>query len=298
MSTFAKFLSTHIERINQVLSRHLASLDTNSEDAQLNRAIKYCLLNGGKRVRPLLVYASAYACHEPGPLSDAAAAALECIHTYSLIHDDLPAMDDDELRRGMPSCHIAFDEATAILAGDALQALAFEYLSQALEQGEAATQLQMCQLLAQASGSRGMVAGQSLDLEAVGKTLTLLDLTRVHQLKTGALIKASVVLGALSTNSASEQQIQDLSAYADAIGLAFQIQDDILDVTTDTATLGKRQGADHAHNKPTFVSLLGLDKSREKTQALFDEALDALSSFDYRADYLRELAAYMIKRSH
>ncbi len=297
MSSFAEFISTHTHRVNNALKDRF-NQNTNDSHQKLSEAMRYSLFNGGKRIRPLLIYASAYAFNEPNTLTDAAAAAIECIHTYSLIHDDLPAMDDDELRRGKPTCHIAFDEATAILAGDALQALAFEWLSQPYLNSDPVKQLKMCQVLATASGAQGMVSGQSIDLAAVGNSLSLEALTHMHRLKTGALISASTQLGALSTGVNDEKHLDALYHYSNAIGLAFQIQDDILDVTADTATLGKQQGADIANNKPTFVSLLGLETAKKQAQQLYDEALDALGCFDYRADYLRNLAAYIIQRKY
>lgn len=292
--SFNDFLTHCRQRVDSALEQQLT---TYSAHPRLQEAMRYSLLNGGKRVRPVLVYASASALHDIGPTTDQAAIALEAIHAYSLIHDDLPAMDDDNLRRGKPTCHIAFDEATAILAGDALQALAFESLCEH-EELDASIRIQMIHILAQCSGASGMVAGQSIDLSAVNQTLTLDELETMHRLKTGALINASVQLGALSTGLASREQLDALTVYADAIGLAFQVQDDILDVTSDTATLGKQQGADAALSKPTYVSLLGLDQARAKARVLHEQALDALSGFDYRADYLRHISGYIVQRNH
>jgi geranylgeranyl diphosphate synthase type II len=295
--SFTDYLSECSQRIDRVLTDHIAVYDAHPH---LLKAMKYSLFNGGKRVRPILIYASAEALSDvtkstDTTASDHAAMAVEAIHAYSLIHDDLPAMDDDALRRGKPTCHIAFDEATAILAGDALQAFAFNILCEAVAI-DPATQLQMIHTLSHASGANGMVGGQSLDLAAVEQTLTLNQLETMHRLKTGALISASTRLGALSTGIASEKQLQALHEYANAIGLAFQVQDDILDVTSDTHTLGKQQGADAALNKPTYISLLGLDAARQKAHQLHEQALDALSGFDYRADNLRHLSAYIINR--
>jgi farnesyl diphosphate synthase/geranylgeranyl diphosphate synthase type II len=295
MLSFDDFCQQYRDRVNNTLTELFSQ--TPGPAPELSKAMQYSSFNGGKRIRPLLVYAGAMALGEPSRLTDISAAAVECIHAYSLIHDDLPAMDDDDLRRGKPTCHIVFGEATAILAGDALQTLAFEWLSQNNE-ANANTQLAILQTLAKASGNNGMVAGQAIDLSAVDQELNLEQLTTMHNLKTGALIDASIQMGALSTDMASSQQLVALKTYAQAIGLAFQVQDDILDVTSDTETLGKQQGADMAHNKPTFVSLLGLDGAREKASKLYNDALNALSSFDYRADYLRHLAAYIIKRQH
>ena len=298
MSSFKAFSAGYRTRVDQVLSERLAAAP--GDHSPLDQAIHYSLLNGGKRVRPLLVYASALAIGELNGLTDSAAAAIEAIHAYSLIHDDLPAMDDDQLRRGKPTCHIAFGEATAILAGDALQALAFEWLAapHATVAIPAAIPLAMLQVVTQASGNKGMVAGQSIDLAAVDQALSLAQLKQMHQLKTGALIKASVQIGALSTGQAEDSQLSSLKTYAHAVGLAFQIQDDILDVTADTHTLGKQQGADLAHNKPTFVSLLGIEQAQAQANRLYQQALDALGGFDYRADHLRDLAAYIVQRRH
>jgi geranylgeranyl diphosphate synthase, type II len=290
------YLNKCSQRIDRVLADHIAAYDAHP---QLLNAMKYSLFNGGKRVRPVLVYACAEAISDirqsTTTVSDYAAMAIEAIHAYSLIHDDLPAMDDDDLRRGKPTCHIAFGEATAILAGDALQAFAFNILCEAVE-ADPSIQLQMIHTLSHASGANGMVGGQSIDLASVEQTLTLNQLETMHRLKTGALISASTRLGALSTGIASEAQLRALHEYANAIGLAFQVQDDILDVTSDTHTLGKQQGADAALNKPTYISLLGVDAAQKKAKALHEQALDALSGFDYRADNLRHLSAYIINR--
>lgn len=289
-NAFSQFLSKYRERINNQLS---GRLENYASHKRLQQAMAYSLLNGGKRVRPILVYASAQASGDINPCTDCAAVALEAIHAYSLIHDDLPAMDDDDLRRGKATCHIAFDEATAILAGDALQTFAFEVLFSA----EVPDELLRTMLLTllQASGAQGMVAGQSIDLEAVDSDLNLSELETMHQLKTGALINASVRLGALSAQ-ASTSQLSALQTYSSAIGLAFQVQDDILDVISDTQTLGKQQGADAAMSKPTYVSLLGLEAAQQKAQQLYEEAIDALSSFDSKAEHLRNMAAYIINR--
>ncbi len=257
-------------------------------------AMKYSLLSGGKRVRPVLTYATATAVGGINPATDAAACALEAIHAYSLIHDDLPAMDDDDLRRGQPTCHIAFDEATAILAGDGLQALAFELLATA-PGIEAVTRAQLLAQLATAAGPAGMVGGQAIDLAAVNQQLTLEQLQHMHNLKTGALIRAAVLMGAISAG-ANEQQLASLSRYADAIGLAFQVQDDILDVVADTSTLGKPQGSDISHNKPTYVSLLGLEGARAKARDLLNQALAACDNLGEQAEQLRQLAHYVVER--
>ncbi|WP_226642597.1 (2E,6E)-farnesyl diphosphate synthase [Microbulbifer variabilis] len=265
---------------------------------KLYEAMRYAALGPGKRLRPALVYACAqifYGVDFDPAKCDASAAALECMHAYSLVHDDLPAMDDDDLRRGRPTCHIAFDEATAILAGDALQTQAFELLL--ADSTEPTVKLQLIAELSRASGSRGMVAGQAIDLDSVDKTLSLAQLEKMHRLKTGALIRASARMGAL-LGGADSNQLEALTHYAEAIGLAFQVQDDILDITADTAVLGKTQGADALLNKPTYVSLLGIDGAREKLQGLHREALNALEALPGDTLLLRQLADYIVQRGH
>jgi farnesyl diphosphate synthase len=264
---------------------------------RLHRAMRYAVLGGGKRLRPVLVQAAGAATGvEPERLA-APAVAVEFIHAYSLVHDDLPAMDDDDLRRGRPTCHKAFDEATAILAGDALQALAFQVLAEDHASPPEA-RLQRLQLLAEACGSRGMAGGQALDLEAVGRELELGRLEAIHSLKTGALIRASVLLGALGNPGLAAAERAALDEYAAAIGLAFQIQDDILDVTTETATLGKMRGADLARGKPTYPSLLGLEKAQALALKLAERAVERLRPFDDRAGVLRWLADYVVRRGY
>ena len=229
---------------------------------------------------------------------DDIAAALEMVHSYSLVHDDLPAMDDDALRRGKPTCHIAFDEATAILAGDALQCLAFEVLANAPSSLEAGVRLELIRTLANASGSLGMAGGQALDLLAEGQTLTLEQLETIHIHKTGCLIRASVRMGALTVPAVSTATLEALDRYAHAIGLAFQVQDDILDVIGDTATLGKHQGADQALAKATYPAILGLEQAQALARTLCDQALAALADLDGRAEPLRALARYIVSRQH
>ena len=233
---------------------------------------------------------------EINPSTDRVAAALEMIHAYSLIHDDLPAMDNDDLRRGKPTCHIAFDEATAILAGDGLQTLAFEQLLEA-QQLPPQTTLRLLAMLTKAAGIDGMVYGQAIDMAAVNQTLTLPQLEHMHRHKTGAMITASVMMGGM-TAGASERQLGALKDYGEAIGLAFQVQDDILDAITNTAVLGKQQGSDQARNKPTYLSLLGIDGARQKAAELHGKSLTALASFDERADQLRAIADYIVKREY
>lgn len=261
-------------------------------------AMSYSLLNGGKRVRPVLVYASAKALGADmgASILDACACSLECIHAYSLIHDDLPAMDDDDLRRGEPTCHIAFDEATAILAGDALQCMAFDILANA--DAPPQTLLSLIRELSQASGATGMVVGQMIDLQAVNTEPTLDDLVQMHGHKTGALIEGAVAMGAIAARgSADIAQLAALRRYAKLIGLAFQVRDDILDVIANTTELGKTSGADQQRNKPTYVSLLGIEGAQDKAQELHTQALDSLADFGEDADILRLLSAFIIERN-
>jgi geranylgeranyl diphosphate synthase type II len=267
---------------------------------ELNRlydAMRYSVMNGGKRVRPLLAYAACEALGGIAEDANGAACAVELIHAYSLVHDDLPAMDDDDLRRGQPTTHKAFDEACAILAGDGLQSLAFTaLLDPTLTSRDAETRLSMVRALAQAAGPAGMVGGQAIDLGSVGLKLDQTALEYMHRHKTGALIEASVRLGALASGRADQSQLDALQIYARAVGLAFQVQDDILDVESDTATLGKRQGADIARDKPTYPALLGLDAAKAYALELRDQALEALSAFGDTAEPLRELARYIVNR--
>ena len=292
---FRRFSSDCQLRIEAVLDRFLPSEQTHP--AELHRAMRYSVLGGGKRVRPLLVYAAGQALGaEPGTL-DAAACAVECIHAYSLVHDDLPAMDDDALRRGKPTCHKAFGEAAAILAGDALQSLAFHVLAHADMGGlDPARRLQMIELLAQAAGSRGMVGGQALDLAAMGGELDIAQLEDMHIHKTGALIRAAVLLGAYCAAQLPDAAHSALDHYGKYIGLAFQVQDDILDVTGSTEQLGKQAGADQALKKPTYPALLGLSVARERALELHCAALDSISGLDQRAHPLRWLSEYIVAR--
>lgn len=264
---------------------------------RLYAAMRYSAINGGKRIRPLLVYAACEALGGRIEQADGAACAVELIHAYSLVHDDLPAMDDDDLRRGLPTTHIAFDQATAILAGDGLQALAFEVLAdEQRNPQDADTRLRMIRALARAAGPAGMVGGQAIDLGSVGHKLDQTALELMHRHKTGALIEASVSLGALASGQADSAALTALASYAQAIGLAFQVQDDILDVESDTATLGKRQGADIARDKPTYPALLGLAAAKAYALELRDQALNALQGFDQRAEPLRALARFIVDR--
>jgi farnesyl diphosphate synthase len=282
-------------RIEGVLSHWLPA--ESQPPGRLHAAMRYAVLGGGKRVRPLLSYAAGLGVGAPLERIDGPAAAVELIHAYSLVHDDLPAMDDDDLRRGRPTCHRAFDEAMAILAGDAIQALAFHILAHDPSMNPAASvRLEMIDLLAVASGSRGMAGGQAIDLDAVGQQLDIAQLENMHIHKTGSLIRASVLLGAMSTDTLEPQMRERLDRYGKCIGLAFQIRDDILDVEGDTAVIGKAQGADQALNKPTFPSVIGLDASREQARTLCAEAQQAIEPLGAEADLLRWIADYIVTR--
>ncbi|MBV8666221.1 MAG: polyprenyl synthetase family protein [Burkholderiaceae bacterium] len=259
---------------------------------RLHEAMRYAVLDGGKRVRPLLVFAAGELCGAERAVLARAAAAVEMIHAYSLVHDDMPCMDDDALRRGKPTVHVKYDEATALLVGDALQSQAFLILAEAGVLN-AEQQLAMLRLLARAAGSIGMCGGQAIDLESVGKTLTLPQLEQMHKLKTGALLRASVLLGAWCGESKDDAALE---RYADAIGLAFQVVDDVLDATADSAVLGKTAGKDAADNKPTYVSILGLEASQALAAKLRGDAHRALEQFGEKAQRLRELADLIVQR--
>jgi farnesyl diphosphate synthase len=289
-------LKSLIVRADEALARSLPAEDT--APFELHRAMRYAVLGGGKRLRPLLVYAAGHAFGETGSRLDAPACAVELIHAYSLVHDDLPAMDDDSLRRGRPTCHIVFGEAMAILAGDALQALAFELLAHDVELGVAPTRcVEMLRVLGRACGAEGMAGGQALDLAAVGRRLTLAELEHMHACKTGALIRASVRLGALAAG-APDDVLAALDRYAHAVGLAFQVRDDILDVEGESAVIGKTAGKDAAADKPTFPSIIGMDASREHLARLTADALDAIAPLGAQAALLEELARYAAARLH
>ncbi|HEY0844572.1 MAG TPA: farnesyl diphosphate synthase [Noviherbaspirillum sp.] len=264
--------------------------------ARLHEAMRYAVLDGGKRVRPLLVFAAGDLFNAAPAMLARAAAAVEMIHAYSLVHDDMPCMDDDALRRGKPTVHVKYDEATALLVGDALQSQAFLVLSEGSEDVDAARRLAILRLLAQASGSVGMCGGQAIDLASVGLTLSLGELEQMHRLKTGALLRASVLLGALSGKALSNEETAALDVYASAIGLAFQVVDDVLDATADSATLGKTAGKDAADNKPTYVSILGLEQSRALAEKLRNDAHEALMPFGEKARRLREIADLIVQR--
>jgi farnesyl diphosphate synthase len=287
-----------IKNVQSTMEDALASCLPSQRElpVRLHEAMRYAALDGGKRVRPLLVFAA-------GDLFDAdagalrrAAAAVEMIHAYSLVHDDMPCMDDDALRRGKPTVHVKYDEATALLVGDALQSQAFLVLSEGESIADPARKLAMIRLLARASGSLGMCGGQAIDLASVGLTLSLAELEQMHRMKTGALLRASVLLGALSGKSLTDSEEAALNAYAEAIGLAFQVVDDVLDATADSATLGKTAGKDAADNKPTYVSILGLEKSRSLAEKLRDDAHKALMPFGDKARRLREIADLIVQR--
>jgi len=267
----------------------------NAVPHKLHEAMRYTTLGGGKRVRPLLAYAAGALFGAEAPALARVAAAVEMIHVYSLVHDDMPCMDDDALRRGKPTVHVAYDEATALLAGDTLQAQAFQVLAEA-HSVPPARLVTMIRLLAQAAGSSGMCGGQAIDLESVGLALTRDELERMHQLKTGAMLRVSVVLGALAGRDLAPHELAALDAYSKAVGLAFQVVDDVLDATADSATLGKTAGKDAADNKPTYVSILGLEPSRALAEQLRRDAHDALASFGDKAQRLRDLADLIVQR--
>ncbi len=291
------FLEAARTRVETALERWLPAAER--PPADLHQAMRYATLGNGKRLRPVLVYAAGRALGAPLEALDIPACAVELVHAYSLVHDDLPAMDDDDLRRGMPSCHCRFGEALAILAGDALQSLAFQVLTQgdeALLPGR--VRARMAALLAEAAGAHGMAGGQALDLAAVGQDITPAELENMHIHKTGALIRASVRLGALCAPQPDPERLAALDHYGKCIGLAFQIQDDILDATGNTASLGKEAGADRARAKPTYASLLGLDAARDEAAELVRNALRSLEVFDPRAEPLRALARYVVERHH
>lgn len=292
--SFIDWMQTIQLALEVVLDRFLPS--ASEMPTRLHEAMRYTALDGGKRVRPLLVYAAGALFDAPAALMARAAAAVEMIHVYSLVHDDMPCMDDDALRRGKPTVHVKYDEPTALLVGDALQAQAFAVLSGVDDPACLPRQMAMVQLLAQAAGSVGMCGGQTIDLASVGMTLSLAELEQMHRLKTGALLRAAILLGAGAGQQLSEAQSSALHAYADAIGLAFQVVDDILDATADSVTLGKTAGKDAADNKPTYVSILGLSQSQALAEKLRTDAHLALEQFGPAARRLRELADLIVRR--
>lgn len=291
---FNEFAANCRSRVETALAESLAQPTLTSD---LVAAMRYATLNGGKRIRPLLAYATAEAIADIDTNTDHVAVAVELCHAYSLVHDDLPAMDDDDLRRGKPTCHRAYNEAIAILAGDALQTLAFEQLSR-IQAKRGDTIAVLLRTFARAAGATGMVGGQAFDIASVGKPLSLKQLELMHQGKTGALINASIVMAALATEQANADQLQALRAYGSALGLAFQVKDDILDVESDTQTLGKTQGSDSDRNKPTYTSILGLNAARDKLQILHEQAIEALQGFGPSAVFLRQLADYIVERRY
>ena len=282
-------------QVDQALERQLPSAERDPQ--RLHSAMRYAVLGPGKRVRPVLVYATGQAFNTPLDELDGSAVAVELIHAYSLIHDDLPAMDDDDLRRGRPTCHKEFDEATAILAGDALQALAFRVVAECEATTVAPTRrIEMLRTLAHASGSEGMAGGQAMDLAAVGNPLSLEQLETMHVHKTGALIRASIQLGYLASRIDDPAVAARLDRYARCIGLAFQVHDDILDVEGETGVIGKPQGSDSDQNKPTYPNILGMDEAKKTAQSLCDEAIASLDNLGPAADTLRQLADYIVNR--
>ena len=285
------------QRINQFLQQQLAQLTINDE--KLHQAMAYGLLIGGKRIRPYLVYITGETLGVSLDDLDGIAGALECIHAYSLLHDDLPAMDDDDLRRGKPTCHKAFDEATAILAGDSLQTLAFDILANHnFSCAVKPKQLKLIQQLITAAGYQGMCGGQALDLAATDKKINLAQLETLHSLKTGALLEASVLMAAECAPKITEQEKLSLKEYAQLVGLAYQVQDDIIDITSTEEQLGKPSGSDLAANKSTYPALLGLQGAQQKAENLFQLALQALARLPYNTKSLADFATFIIKRSH
>ncbi len=295
MTDFSAWMQTCQARMERVLADCLPPASIAPQ--RLHEAMRYAVLDGGKRVRPLLALAAGEVTGAAAERVQYAAAAVELIHVYSLVHDDMPAMDDDALRRGKPTVHVEFDEATALLVGDALQSLAFDLLASHVLADDAATQLKMVHMLAQASGSRGMAGGQAIDLASVGKPLEPAELEFMHIHKTGALIRAAVLLGA-HCGALTQAAAGALDRYAKCIGLAFQVVDDILDAEASTATLGKTAGKDAARNKPTYVSLLGVARARELAQELRADAHAALDTLSGPTTRLRQLADFVIERSY
>ena len=292
---FTDWCQMQADRAERALGALLPATDT--LPARLHEGMRYAVLGGGKRVRPLLAYAAGELAGASPAAVDCAACAVELIHAYSLVHDDLPCMDDDTMRRGKPTVHVAFGEATAMLVGDALQALAFASVARAAEQGvPAASVVSMVAELARAAGSLGMAGGQAIDLDSVGRALDRPALEAMHRRKTGAMLEASVAMGSACGPNLDETGRRALRGYAEAIGLAFQVVDDILDVEADSATLGKTAGKDAAHDKPTYVSLLGLDESRRFAQQLRDSALAAIEPFGASSRRLAELADLIVRR--
>jgi farnesyl diphosphate synthase len=292
--SFEAWMAEIQDRTERALEHLLPAADI--APARLHRAMRYAVLGGGKRVRPLLAHAAGALAGATAEKLDVAACAVELIHAYSLAHDDLPCMDDDVLRRGKPTCHVEFDEATALLVGDSLQSLAFQALADGPVCDEPLRQLEMVRLLAHASGSRGMAGGQAIDLASVGQSLLPEELEFMHIHKTGALIRAAVLLGAACGHPLAEERLARLDHYAKCVGLLFQVVDDILDCEASTATLGKTAGKDAAANKPTYVSVLGLARARDLAAELRAQADEALAAFDALALRLRQLTQFIVAR--
>ena len=294
MPDFQTWAGAHQQRFEVLLRQFLPQSEVMPQ--RLHAAMRYSVLEGGKRVRPLLAFAAGELVGADVARVNFAAAAVELIHAYSLVHDDMPCMDDDVLRRGKSTCHVEYDEATALLVGDSLQSLAFQLLAEHTLCDDPARQLRMVKLLAVASGSRGMAGGQAIDLASVGKQLSLPELEFMHIHKTGALIRAAVMLGAHCGAALDEAQLAQLDRYSKCVGLVFQVVDDVLDSEADTATLGKTAGKDADNDKPTYVTLLGVQAAKLMAQELHRDALDALQGFDERALRLRELADFIVTR--
>ena len=293
---FSKRLEFYRNRVDSRMHNYLPPITPGC--TRLKEAMHYAVTNGGKRVRPILTYATGEALGADLDRLDPPACAVEMMHAYSLVHDDLPAMDDDDLRRGKPTCHKQFDEATAILAGDALQALSFSVLATQSDALPESCRIDMIRILGDASGASGMAEGQAIDLESVGRSLSLEELENMHRHKTGALIRASVQMGALAAGETSGKTLDALDGYAASIGLGFQIVDDILDVISDTETLGKPQGSDIEMNKPTYPALLGLKGARSHARDTHEQALAHLSDLPASFDILRDLSNYILDRTH
>jgi farnesyl diphosphate synthase len=296
MTDFALWVRAVQTRAETALAGYLPSADIAPE--RLHAAMRYVTLGGGKRVRPMLAFAAGEAVGADPKRVEAGACAVELIHVYSLTHDDLPCMDDDALRRGKPTCHVEYDEATAMLVGDALQSLAFDVLARPGLHPDATTQVEMLRLLALAAGSRGMCGGQAVDLASTGKTLDLAELEFMHIHKTGALIRAAVLLGALSGGPLPAEARAGLERYAKCVGLAFQVMDDVLDAEADTATLGKTAGKDAAQGKATYLSLMSARAARAYAAELVDEARQALAPFAERAARLMDIARFIVERQY
>lgn len=294
MNDFVSWMSAIQQRMEIVIDHAMPA--TNIVPARLHGAMRYSILGGGKRVRALLAHASGELCKADAKTLETVSAAVELIHAYSLVHDDMPCMDDDDLRRGKPSCHKEYDDATALLVGDALQTLAFQLLSEPDLHADSHRQIEMIQLLAIASGSRGMAGGQAIDLASIGLNLSQEELEFMHIHKTGALIRASALLGAYASRDFDKARIHAVDLYAQSIGLAFQVVDDILDAEADTATLGKTAGKDADANKPTYVTILGLSRAKELANELYENAVSPLQAYGDEALRLIQLAQFITQR--